>query len=615
MMSNSNKGRPCTSLWLGILAVFLYSAAGGTAWADDSTAQLQEEIKAFKAELESLKAERRADKDKIKAHDDELLASKQEFSQVSNEVRNWKANPEAVETLRDQIKKELGIVPNVYNELANRVRLGFELRTRAEFENNWHRANVYSFDPLFEDEIRHPVSGDFFEVGRSIGPTQSGGGADQRQFFVLNRVRFNIDADVHEHLRTFVQIQDSRFWGVENGVVGFRGDNFGGANLLNVAHLDDNNREDLHQAYVDIRKLFNPNLTFRVGRQEIVWGTPTPGDPGQRMIGSFDWSNIGITFDAIRGMWDTERYGVEGFAAIIRHSSLLNASTRDDFPSGGVRERDQHDRKLYGTKITLKKLVPNSTVELMYLLDDDQMETPTERPGTDETVGPQSVGRLFVNDVGVRVAGKILKPIDYAIEGHFQAGDFRGQKHQAQAASLNLGYTFDKVMWRPRIGYEFDWSPGNDDPASKQHTTFVNFYPDNHQQYGYIDLMSWKNVIAHNGQIKVYPTSKLSMWVNYWHFDVENSNDGWYNAEQVMLLRKRPTNPADIGNFLGQEVDFAAKYDLFKNVGVMAGYSRFFAGTFIDKLTGSSSLRDTSEPGLFSNQDTDWGFLQLLVSF
>ena len=609
-----SKGRlkTCMTILLGIFVVFFYAVP---LWADDSVSQMQEQLKALKAELESLRSEMKSDKQTIKAHDDELLASKQEFSQLSSEVRNWKANPEAVETLKDQIKKELGIVPNVYNELANRIRLGFEMRTRGEFENNWHTFNAHNFDPLVEDETSNPVSGDFFEVGRDVGPTTAGGGARNRQFIVLNRVRFNIDADVHEHLRTFVQIQDSRFWGVENGVVGFRGDNFGGANLLNVAHLDDNNRLDLHQAYVDIRKLFNPNLTIRVGRQEIVWGTPSLGDPGQRMLGDFGWDNIGITHDAIRGMWDTERYGVEGFASIIRHSSLLNSTAVPPFDTGSVRERDQHDRHLYGTRITLKKLVPNSTVEIMYLLDNDQMETSTERPGVDETMGAQSVGRIFVNDVGARITGKIIKPIDYAVEGHFQAGDFRGQKHQAQAASLNLGYTFDKVMWKPRIGYEFDWSPGNDDPASRQHTTFVNFYPTNHFHYGYIDLMSWKNMIAHNGEIKVYPTNKFSVWLDYWHFDVENSNDAWYNAGQVGLLRQTSNTgkvllPGDIGNTLGNEVDLTAKYDLFKNVGILAGYSRFITGTFIDKLAPV-----TKTGGQASTQDTDWGFLQMTVSF
>ncbi len=615
-----SKGRlkTCLTVLLGFLIVGFSCVPIWAASDEETVAQMQKDLQALKAELESLRSEMKSDKEVLKAHDEELLASKQEFSQLSSDVRNWKANPEAVETLKDQIKKELGVVPNVYNELANKIRLGFELRTRLEYENNWHTIVAHQLDPLAGTHGSnffiaspflepYPVLNDprYPDLGQA-GPTVSGGGVSEDNTIVLNRVRFNIDADVHEHLRTFVQFQDSRFWGIENGVVGFDGLNFGGAFQGTVQGDDPNNRIDLHQAYVDIKKLFNPNLTFRVGRQEIIWGD-------HRMMGDFGWSNIGITWDAIRAMWDTERYGAEAFAAIVRESSLGRSSPIGFTPTGSAfsRDRDDDDRHVYGAMFTFKKLIPDGKLQLMYLMDNDMLETGAERPGLPET--PGQIGELEVHDFGFRAEGRIGKPIDYAVEYHFQTGEWRGRAHEAMALAIEAGYQFQNVMWKPRLGYEFDWSPGDGGANRGKHHTFHNFYPTNHKHYGYIDLVSWKNIVAHRFQAKVWPTKKLTAWVDFWNFSVENSNDAWYNAGQVGLLRMSPTAGGEIGNHLGNEIDLTVNYSLYKNVGILAGYSKFLSGTFIDKLTGPDTVAGGVSAA--SDNDTDWGFLQLTVSF
>lgn len=623
-----SKGRlkTCTKLLTGICVVFLYSALGGTSWAEDEgVAQMKQELRALKAELEALRTEMKSDKDNIKAHDEELLASKQEFSQLSSEVRNWKADPQAVETLKDQIKKELGFVPNVYNEMANKIRLGFELRTRGEFENNWHGLVSHLPDTLTG-----------LNVGRGAGPSQD-------TFEVLNRVRFNIDADVHEHLRTFVQFQDSRYWGWE----GKNGDSF----LQPVGFGTDNanNRIDLHQAYVDVRKLFNPNLVFRVGRQEIIWGTPAVGDPGHRMMGDFGWSNIGNTFDAIRIMWDTERYGAEAFASVLRKHEFPTAQSG---AATNLAHRSDDDRNLFGSKFTMKKLIPQGTLELMYLIDqDDQEFNSAENPGMTRAAinarGAKKNLDLAVHDFGFRAVGKVQKAIDYFSEYHYQVGDFRGRTHAAMAGALGGGYTFDKVMWKPRLGYEFDWSPGDPTPgghfnadgtqklAGNKHRTFHNFYPTNHAHYGYIDMMSWKNMRAHKFQLKTFPTKKLTAWADFWMFRKDQSADGWYNAGQGAMPGATPsltngkfvagrslaTDQRDISN-LGKELDLTMTYSLYKNVGLMAGYSRFFSGAGIPNGSGSGATAITTAAGgvaatqtNLSDEDTDWGFLQLTVAF
>ena len=53
---------------------------------------------------------------------------------------------------------------------------------------------------------------------------------------------------------------------------------------------------DLHQAYVTLGNHKEFPLSFKVGRQELSYGD-------ERLIGAFDWNNLGRTFDAAKLRW------------------------------------------------------------------------------------------------------------------------------------------------------------------------------------------------------------------------------------------------------------------------------------------------------------------------
>src|SRR3990167_6850465 len=317
--------KTCMGVLLGSALALLY-ALPCSAESSSDLDQMQRELQALKAEMESLRADLGSGKEEIKVQNDELLASKKEYSQLSEQVRGLKqADPAEVSTLKDQLKKELGVVPNVYNDLSRKIRIGFESRTRAEYANNFSQITDATIN------MRGPLSG-------STAWPFSDGIASNEQSVVLQRTRLNVDADVHEHLRAFFQLQDSRFWGIEDGTVRNQG-------ALVFDGVDwGQNTLDLHQGYVDVRKLFNYPMTMRVGRQEIIWGD-------HRMMGNFDWHTTARAWDAIRGMYDTEDYAAEAFGAIQRHDPLVDATAN---AQGGWRQRD-NDQQNYGFMWTFKK--------------------------------------------------------------------------------------------------------------------------------------------------------------------------------------------------------------------------------------------------------------------
>ncbi|MCB7129552.1 MAG: hypothetical protein J3T61_08455, partial [Candidatus Brocadiales bacterium] len=186
--------KTCLGVLLGSACVLLYAlpcSADSSASIDD----MQQELRSLKAEVESLRADLNNGKDEIQVQNDELLASKREYSQLSEQVRGLRqANTQGTDTLKDQIKKELGIIPNVYNNAARKIRVGMNLRTRGEYSNTFA-------------QMTDLIGQSGWRSGAPIFPNF--GKPANSQTVVLSRVRLNIDADIHEHLRAFLQIQDS----------------------------------------------------------------------------------------------------------------------------------------------------------------------------------------------------------------------------------------------------------------------------------------------------------------------------------------------------------------------------------------------------------------------
>ncbi|HEX9596045.1 MAG TPA: alginate export family protein, partial [Anaerolineales bacterium] len=90
---------------------------------------------------------------------------------------------------------------------------------------------------------------------------------------MLQRVRLDARLRLNENVTGLVQLQDSRLWGQESSTTS------------NESNLD------LHQGYLQVARFLGPQLTLRLGRQELSYGN-------QRLLGAFGWDNVGRSFDA-----------------------------------------------------------------------------------------------------------------------------------------------------------------------------------------------------------------------------------------------------------------------------------------------------------------------------
>lgn len=555
----------------GFVAAVFCAAAGSQSYGA-STKSLEE----MEKELNALRASVSALTDQIESvkQEKEVVVSSSDTNKEVEALRN------EVSTLKEEMRtaanaetlKAEDIAGNVYSEFAKKVKLGGQIRTRAEYSNGYYQV---------------PTSNNTLLGGAgapTVGALGRDGGDDDD--YVLNQTRLWADADVNEHLRMFIQIQDARTFGAEGTTVGQAVPATYTAGTANV----ENSITDLHQGYFDLRKLFDLPLTVRVGRQEIIWGD-------HRVLGNFVWSNVGRTFDAGRFMWDTDEVHIEAIAARVDEDGY---TTNDG--------SDNSDENMYAAQFAFKKLIPSALLELMYIQrnDEDNVANLSVLQGFDTAASSES---LEVHDFGFRLDGKIpnLDAIDYTLEAHGQFGDYGDQTHKAYALAAKGGYTFKEMNWKPRFGFEYAHASGDDDPTDSDHDTFDNLYPTNHMNgiYGFADLLSWQNMHDIRFNVKVTPTQKLTAQVDYHYFLLDEAEDGWYLANGFLASGTRPAAAIgydDDDRELAQEVDLTVSYQLYKNVGILGGYSWFGAGDWIKNNGGDSD-------------DTNWVYLQTTVTF
>lgn len=572
-----------------------------------SLEDMEKELNSLKATISGL-----TEQMELVKHEKAVVATtssstKEDVAALKNEVTTLKEEMRTAAEAGQPLKAE-DIAGNVYSEFAKKVKLGGQIRTRAEYANGFYQTPVNNATlpgaagiPL---SFGKRLDGTPFEAFKFDRP-----GRDDD--YVLNQTRLWADADVNEHLRVFIQLQDARTFGAEGQTVGYAADSgsAGGENSI----------LDLHQGYFDLKKLFDLPLTVRVGRQEIVWGD-------HRVIGNFVWSNVGRVFDAGRFMWDTDTIHAEVIAAKIDEDGYLlsGAGTGNQKVATSSGSSDEN---MYAAQLAFKKLVPSALLELMYICKSDQDDTGagiagtgygTPKVGAIDTYGERTSGAgdpVNIHDFGVRIDGKVpnLDAIDYTIESHVQVGNYGTKDQEAWAFAGKTGYTFKNVAWTPRIGFEYDYASGDSDPTDATHETFDNLYPTNHWQgiYGFADLVSWQNMHDFRAQVKVSPTKKLTAQVDYHYFMLAEENDGWYLANGTLATPRTPIGlpgtPSGKSGYdtsddqLADEIDLTVSYDLYKNVKILAGYSWFGAGDWIENNIG--------------DVDTSWGYLQTTVTF
>ncbi len=364
----------------------------------------------------------------------------------------------------------------------------------------------------------------------------------------LSRLRLNFTFSVGDDIDVFIQPQDQRIFGDEASV------------------LSDETNLDLHQGYAEIRRLGIDELSVRIGRMELSYGD-------QRLVSPLDWSNIARAWDGVKVRYAPAPVRIEAFATVIREG----AAAEDDqdfyglyFSFTGVKDHE-FDLYVFGRELN-DNLQPSETVPAA--VNDRRDWTP-----------------------GARFKGKTAG-FDYTGEGMLQRGTVGEDDVKAWAAAATLGYTLD-IDGKPRLGFEVTHASGDPDPADGEIETFDPLFPFGHFYQGFADVFAFKNGRDVVVNLRVSPLDALTVQVDVHAFRLDEKVDAWYNFAGAPI-RRDATGSA--GDEIGNELDLHARLAVGKHVKFWGGWSRVFAGDYVE---------DTPGP----HGDMDWFFLQMTVDF
>ena len=376
--------------------------------------------------------------------------------------------------------------------------------------------------------------------------------------FLLSRIRLNLNVEPKDWLKMFVEVQDSRI---------FLNDQIDETAVPSIFE----DALDLHQLFVDFK--YSPNDTvfkLRIGRQKLVYGQ-------QRLVGAFEWANTARVFDALK-----LSIGKEGEAWLDLFASRVvsvDPNSPNDWSSTGKRYADSD---FHGAYYTNRKLIQDTQFEAYWLLRHE------------DTAGDE------VHTLGTRFGWK-HGVLDADAEFMGQVGDF-GEGIDQEAFALHIGGGYTVERWnRARLGISYNFATGDDNPDDNKHKTFDNLFPTNHLHYGYMDLMSFRNM--HNLEFSAQTTwRKVGVRLAYhWLWLAEEDTDAWYNAggRQIRNAAGTGLNPDP---FLGQEVDLKVTCGLWNGrVKLEGGYSHFFNGKYLEDF----GLR----------KDADFAYLMTVLKF
>ena len=379
-----------------------------------------------------------------------------------------------------------------------------------------------------------------------------GGNQSDSNGLTYLRNRVWMDWELQEHVRVFAMGQDAR----KDGDTGLGGRTW-------------EDKTDLLEGYLDVRKFFGLDLTVRVGRQPLAYGR-------ERLVGSFEWSNPGRRFDALRVIWKSrdQHWSADAFASKV---VLVDAEGFD---------RQHPTEEFYGLYATNKSLKEHGfdLYALGRINDNSRSRSPTAAgkllsgPIRDE-LGRR--GELKIGTLGLRAYGeKICQRLDYEFEGAWQFGALGQGEHRAGALHGELGWTFAPA-WKPRLMAEFNYGSGDRNPRDGESQAFNNLFPSNHFHYGYIDYQDWSNTRSLGIGFTASPATGVSVWAKGYRFWLDQPKDAWRNAGSLVLGRDRTGRS---GRDVGCEFDVGANVKWNRHLQGELGYAIFLGERFVRRV-------------------------------
>jgi Alginate export len=367
----------------------------------------------------------------------------------------------------------------------------------------------------------------------------------------------------------------------------------------------------LRQAYLtlgDIPGLAGLSLTG--GRFEYSDGLEAmPADPtlawvkkwriGERLIGPFNYTHAGRSFDGVRLVFDHPVVNLTAVAVRPTHGGFELSSSREIGDIG-----------VAGLTATAKQYAGPWLADLRafyFYYQDERFADRREAPPVPVKVDNRPLAErlnekapIKIHTIGMHAATVAdLGPgkIDALFWGAVQTGDWGGLSHSGWSYVLEAGYQLPKVPLAPWLRAGFTQASGDGDPNDNVHETFFKMLP-TERIYAQTPFFAQSNIQDFFAQLILRPHPKVTIRSDVHWLRLSERKDLWYvgggaNNDDVFGFGGIPS---DNHRELSYLADLALNVSITPQLSMYAYYGHAF---------GQGVVK-----GTFDGAGADYGYLE-----
>jgi len=408
--------------------------------------------------------------------------------------------------------------------LAGNVATSAEYAKDAKASEPWRAEVNGPFDTKLRLEVNERIRGEFVDwfgdpiVNGNVTPKESS------YNFVGNKFQLGLRLK-GEPFEAFAQFQDTVITGLpENGV------GVGSVYFANTPHSTQNSAF-LRQGWL---KLKHDGFYVGGGRQlysDAAQGTARQKNLkwiqdyrlAQRLIGPFEYTHAGRSFDGGTLGYLSDNFEVAGFAFM---------PTFGGFEINGMDTIT--DINVAGATLNLRdsEAVGNTIAQLSYYYYSDDrnlLVTDNRSPVARAQTRGQA---LEIHTLGVSAAHVL--PIgpglaDGMVYGYGQVGDWQNLDHGAWAYGAELGYQLPDLWGSPWMRAGINSGSGDSNPNDRDHQTFFQMLPTAwlYAQFPFYNMMNNQDVFV---QALLKPHSMVNLRLDFHWLKVNESRDFVYSG-------------------------------------------------------------------------------------
>jgi len=303
----------------------------------------------------------------------------------------------------------------------------------------------------------------------------------------------------------------------------------------------------IHLGYATVRNFGLPGVSARVGRFGYNQGLEKVAQDAtlawlqrtrisQRLIGTFDYTNVGRSFDGVEALYDRDRFNL---------TLMGSHPTAGGFNVNANKEIDKVDLIAATASLVEPEGLQPASAQFFYVFYRDRRDLKdlvTDNRTRDLPAGQTCTGnnRYLVRacdtkDIAISTIGADIVHVIDAGPGKIdllgwvagQVGDWESLDDEAWAYAAEVGYQLPEVPLKPWLRLGFSRSSGDPNKADRDHGTFFQLIP-TARSYALLPFYNMMNNQDLFLQAVMRPLPGLSAGLSGHWLRATESRDLWY---------------------------------------------------------------------------------------